>query len=131
MCCLAATSGDISGEFKLANIQNDSTAETIESTHTPQLKQRNDVESQTSSIKEISLQNPQPLQNNSEKMKLLENQYCASITLINVQTKPKKRLKCNGDENISLSHKNNSNAVWETLVRDETWTRSIDQCLPS
>ena len=47
MCCLAATSGDICGELKLANIQNDSTAETNENTHTPQLKQINDVDSQT------------------------------------------------------------------------------------
>ena len=54
MCCLAATSGDICGYFKLANIQNDS--ETNEYTHTPQLKQRNEVESQTSSMEETSLQ---------------------------------------------------------------------------
>ena len=40
MCCLAANSGDICGEFKSANIQNDSTAETNENTHTPQLKQK-------------------------------------------------------------------------------------------
>ena len=38
MCCLAATSGDICGNFKLANFQNDSTAEINENTHTPQLK---------------------------------------------------------------------------------------------
>ena len=37
-------------------MQNDSTAETNENTHTPQLKQRNEVESQTSSMKETSLQ---------------------------------------------------------------------------
>ena len=43
MCCLAATSGNVCGYLKLANIQNDSTAETKENTHTPQLKQRNDV----------------------------------------------------------------------------------------
>ena len=51
MCCLAATFGEICGYFKLANIQNDSTAEINENTHTPQLKQRNNVESQTSSKK--------------------------------------------------------------------------------
>ena len=72
--------------------QNDSTAETNENTHTPQLKQRNDVESQTSSIKETSLQNPEPLQNSSENMKLLANKDCASITPRTVKTKPKKRL---------------------------------------
>ena len=66
MFCLVATSGDICEEFKLANIQNDSTAETNENTHTPQLKQRNDVESQTSPLKETSLQNPEPLWNSSE-----------------------------------------------------------------
>ena len=37
MCSVAATSGDICGEFKLANIQNDSSAETNENTHTSQL----------------------------------------------------------------------------------------------
>ena len=40
MCCLAATSGNICGYFKLANIQNDSTAETNENTYTPQLNRR-------------------------------------------------------------------------------------------
>ena len=40
LCCLAAVSGDICGEFKLANIQNDSTAETNDNTSTPQLKQK-------------------------------------------------------------------------------------------
>ena len=38
MCCLAATFGDICGKFKLANIQIDSTAETNDNTHPPQLK---------------------------------------------------------------------------------------------
>ena len=80
MCCLATTSGDICELFKLANFQNDSTAETNENTHTPQLKRRNDVDSQTTSLKETLLQNPEPLWNSSEKMKLLANQYCASIT---------------------------------------------------
>ena len=105
MCCPAATSGGICGEFKLANFQKHSFAETNENTHTPQLKQRNDVESQTSSIKETSRQNPGPLRNSSEKMKPLANQYCASITPRTVKTKPKKRLtasqlECNGDDSI-------------------------------
>ena len=73
MCCLAATSGDISGQFKIANIQNNSTAETIENTHTPQLKQRNDVDSQTTSLKETSLPNSEPLRSSSEKIKLVAN----------------------------------------------------------
>ena len=30
-----------------------------------------------------------------------------------------------------LSHENNFNAVWETLVRDEAWMSSICQCPPS
>ena len=107
MCCLAATSADLCGEFKLASIQNESTAETNENTHTPQLKQRNDVESQTSPLKETSLQNPESLWNSSGKMKLIANQYCASITPRTVKTKPKKRLtlsqlKCNGDDSFSL-----------------------------
>ena len=80
MSGLAATSGDICGEFELANIQKDFTAETNENTHTPQLKQRNDVVSQTSSMKETSPQNPEPLRNSSEKMKLLANKYFASVT---------------------------------------------------
>ena len=136
MCCLAATFGDICRWFKLANIQNDSTAETNENTHTPQLKQRKDVDSQTSSIKETSLQNLERRRNSSGKMELVANKYCASKTPKTVKTKPKKRLttsqlKCNGDDNIFLSHKNNFNVVWETLVRDETWTSCIYQCPPS
>ena len=113
MCCLAATSGDICGKFKLANIQNDSTAETNENTHTPQLKQRNDVDSQTTSIKETSLQNPEPLRNRSMKMILVANKYCVSKTPRTFKTKPKKQLKasqlkCNGDDNISLLTKTTS-----------------------
>ena len=92
MCCLAGTSGDICGQFKLANIQNDSNAETNENTHTPQLKQRNDVDSQTSSIKETSLQNPEPLRNCSEKIKLEANKYFASINPRTSKTKPRKQL---------------------------------------
>ena len=79
MCCLAATSEDICGEFNLVKIQNDRIAETNEKTHMPQLKQKNDLESQTSSKKETSLQNQEPLRNSSEKIKLLANKYCASI----------------------------------------------------
>ena len=113
MCCLAATFGDTCGEFKLANVQNDSTAGNNENTHTTQLKQRKDVESQTSSLKETSLQNPEPLWNSSEKMKLLANQYCASITPKTVRAKPKKlltasQLKCNGDDNFSFLTKTTS-----------------------
>ena len=92
MFCLAATFGDICGEFKLDYIQNDSTAETNENTHTAQLKQNNDVESQTASINETSLQNPEALRNSSAKMKLLANKYCASITRRTVKANPKKRL---------------------------------------
>ena len=113
MCCLTANSGDICGYFKLANIQNDSTAETNENTHTPQLKQRNDVDSKTTSLKETSLQNPEPLRNSSVKIKLVANKYCASITRRTFETKPKKRitasqLKCNVDDNISLLRKTTS-----------------------
>ena len=90
MCCLAATSEDICEQLKLANIQNDSTAETNENTYTPHLKKRNDVYSQTTSLKETSLQNSEPLRNSSEKMKLVANKCCASITPRTVKTKPKK-----------------------------------------
>ena len=123
MCCLAATSGDICGELKLGNMQNVSTAETNENTHTPQLTQRTDLESQTSSKNETSLQNPEPLRNSFEKMKLLANKYCASITPRTVKTKAMKRLtksylKCNGDDNISRLTKTNSllfgKRLWET-----------------
>ena len=101
------------GEIKLANIQNDSTAETNENTHTPQLKQKNDVESQTTSLNKTSLHNLEPLRNSSKKMKPLANQYCASISPRTVRTKPKKRLttsqlKCNGVDNNSLLTKTTS-----------------------
>ena len=113
MRCLAAASGDICEELKLANTQKDSTAETNENTHTPQSKQRNDVESQTSSIKETSIQHPEPLRDSSEKLKLLANKYCAPITPRTVKTKAKERLtasqlKCNGDDHISLLTKTTS-----------------------
>ena len=85
-CCLAATSGDIRGKFKLANIHNDSTAETDQNTHTRKLKQRDDVESQTSPLKRISHQNPEPIRNSSAKIKLGANQYCASNTPTTVKT---------------------------------------------
>ena len=57
------------------------------------------------SLKETSLQNPEPLRNSSEKMKLVANNYFASITPRFFKTKPKKRitasqLKCNWDDNI-------------------------------
>ena len=68
---------------------------------------------QTSSIKETSLQNPEPLGNSSEKMIMGANKYCASITPRTFKTKPKKRLKasqlkCNGDANICLLTKTTS-----------------------
>ena len=113
MCYLAATSGDICGEFKVANIQNDSTGETNENTHTPQLKQRNDVDSETTSIKETSFQIPEPLRNSSEKMKPVANKYCDSKAPRTFKTGPKKRLtasqlKCNEDDNISFLTKTTS-----------------------
>ena len=120
MCCLAATSGDICGEFKLADIQNDSTAETNENTHMLQLKLRNDVESETTSLKETSLQNPEPLWNSSKKMKLLANQYCASINPRTVKGKPKKwltasQLKCNGDDSFFFLTKTTSTLFGKRL----------------
>ena len=86
----------------------------------PQLKQRNDVESQTSSIKETSLQNPEPPRNSSEEIKLLANQYCASITPRTFKTKPKKQLtasqlKCDGDDNISFLTKTTSTLFGKRL----------------
>ena len=120
MCCLAATFGDTFGEFKLAKIQNDSFAETNENTHTAQLNQRNDVESQTTSLKETLLQTPEPLWNSSEKMKLVANQYCASVTHGTFKTKPKKRLtasqlKCKGVDNISFLTKTTSTLFGKRL----------------
>ena len=87
-CYLAATSGDIRGEFRLANIQNDSTPETDQNTHTCELKQRNDVETRMSPLKGTSLQNPEQLWNSSKKIKLGAKQYSASITPGTVRTKP-------------------------------------------
>ena len=108
----------------LGTIQNDSTAETNENTHTPQLKQRNDADSRTTSKKETSLQNPEPLRKSSEKMKLVANKYCASKTPTTFKTKPKKRLtasqlKCNGDDNICVLTKTTSplfgKRLWEMI----------------
>ena len=87
-CCLAAISGDICGKFRLANIYNDSTAGTNQNTHTSELKESVDVNSQTLSLKGTSLQNPENLRNSSEKIKLGANQYCASITPTTVKKEP-------------------------------------------
>ena len=86
-CCLAATFGDICGEFKSANNHNDSTAETDQNKHTPELKQRDDVESRKSPLNGTSLQNPELLRKSSEKRKLGANQYSDSITPRTVKTK--------------------------------------------
>ena len=107
-CCLAATSGETRGEFKLANIQIDCTTETDSNTHTPELKQRDDVEPRASPLKGTSLQNPELLRNSSEKVKLGANQYCVSINPRAVKMKHHKRitmsqLTCNGADNIPLS----------------------------
>ena len=79
-CCLAATFGDMRGKFELAIFHNDTTAETYEITHTSKLKQRNDIESQTSPVRKTSHQNLETLRNSSEKMKQGANQSSASKT---------------------------------------------------
>ena len=89
-CCLAAAFGDTRGEFKLANIHENSTAETDQNTHTPELKHGDDVESRMALLKGTSLQNPEALRNSSEKMELGANQHCASITPRTVKTKHEK-----------------------------------------
>ena len=85
--CLAATSGEIRGDFKLANIHIDCTAKTDQNAHTPELKHRDDVEPRASPLKRTSLQNPQPIRKISQRIKLGANQYCASITPRAVETK--------------------------------------------
>ena len=50
-CCLAATSAEIRREFNLANNHIDCTAKTDQNTHTPELKQRDDVEPGASPFK--------------------------------------------------------------------------------
>ena len=72
----------------LAKFHNDSTAETNQNTHTPELKQSADVESRTSPLTGTSPQNPKPLRISSEKMKLGAPQYCASIAPRTVKMKP-------------------------------------------
>ena len=134
MCCLAATSGDISGQFKLANIQNDSNAETNENTHMPQLKQRNDVDSQTSSLKETSLRNPEPLRNCSEKIKLVANKYCTSINPKTFKRKPKKRLtasqlECYGDDSISFLTKTIPTLFGKFLWEKRHWRATYSSVL--
>ena len=86
-CCLTATSGDTCGEFKLANIHNDSTTEINQNTHTPEMKPRVDVELQTLPLKTTSFQNAEPLRKSFEKIKLRANQYSAPMTLRTFKTK--------------------------------------------
>ena len=131
MCFLAATSGDICGKFKLANIYNNSTAETNQNTHTFKLKQKDAVESQTPPFKRISLQNPEPLLNSFEKMKLGANQYCASITPRTVKTRPWKPMTLseptyNGDDKFPLSQYELH--CLDKFMRDEGRTTSICHC---
>ena len=81
------------------------------------------------SLKETSLQKPEPLRNSSEKMKLIANKYCASITPRTFNTKPKKRLKasqlnCNGDDIIWLLTKTTS-----TLFGKRLWEMRNDWAL--
>ena len=94
----------------------------MENTHTPQLKQRNDVDSQTTSLKETSLQNQEPLRNHFEKMKLVANKYCASIAPRVFKKKPKKQLtvsqlKCNGDDSFSLLTKTSHRCLGNACER--------------
>ena len=91
----------------LETFHNDSTVETIENMQMPEVIQRNGVKSQTSPLKETSLQNPEPLRNSFENMKLGTKQYCAPITTRTNKTKPKNqittsKLNFNGDGNFSL-----------------------------
>ena len=72
-------------ETHLANIHNYLTNKTHKHTHTP--KQKNDVETQTSPIKETSSQVPDPTRNHSWKTKLGAYQYSAPMTPTNNKTK--------------------------------------------
>ena len=73
-CCLAATSGETRGKLKLANNRFDCTAKTEQNTHTFEFKQRDDVEPRASPLTGTSPQNPEPIRNSSEKIKLGANQ---------------------------------------------------------
>ena len=139
MCCLAATTADICGVLKLANFQDDSTAEIKENTHTPQLKQRIEVEPKTSSLKEISLQNPETLRNSPQRKNYYKTQHYASITPRTVKTKAKKRLTIsqliyNGDDKICPLTKTTSllfekrlwdmrhgQALWISVLHLSSW----------
>ena len=60
---------------KLINNHIVSATGTIQQTNTPTLNQRNDVTSRTLPLKRTSPQNPEPLRNTYEKMKLGANQF--------------------------------------------------------
>ena len=107
----------------LTNIHNVLTNETHENTHIPEFKQRNDVEAQTSSIKETSSQT-----SGSDTESLLENQTRSTqIQCPNDSKKQQNEFQRNEtdmttydnvDDNISPPETTTSQ-IEERLVRDD------------
>ena len=110
-------------ETHVTNIHKTLTNETHENTHMPESKQRNDVESQTSPMKETSSQ----LSGSSTEPHLENPTESTPVKSLNSSKKYKSGIQRhemniiandNGDDNISPPKKTNSQ-IEEQLVRDD------------
>ena len=79
-------------ETHLINFHKKSTSETHKITHTPEFRQKNDVNQKRCQWGKPHLKYPDRLRNNSEKIKLGAHQYNASITRSKANLKSNKSL---------------------------------------
>ena len=111
-------------ETHVPNIYQNLTNETYKNTHTPESKQRSDVESQTSPIKETSSQvsvfSTEPLLGNQTRSELVPSLNNSKKPNSEIQRNEIDMMTCdNGDDNISPPVLTISQ-IEEQLVRDET-----------
>ena len=111
-------------ETYVLNIYQNSTIETHKNTHMPELKQKSDVESQTSPVKEtlpqVSVSSTEPLLGNQTRSELLPSLNDAKKPNSEIQREEIDMMTCeNGDYNISPPVITISQ-IEERLVRAET-----------
>ena len=110
-------------ETHITNIHETSTTEAHRNTHMPELRQRNDVESQTSQMKETSAQvsgsSTEPFLKNKPGSTTVQNlNHFKKRQLQFRRHEMKKTANDNGDDNISLP-KTTTSQTEERLVRDD------------
>ena len=111
-------------ETHVPNIYQNLKNEAYINTHTPESKQRSDVKSQTSPIKEtssqVSVSSTEPLRGNQTRSALVPNLNDSKKPNSEIQRNKIKMMTCdNGDDNISPPVKTNSQTE-KQLLRDET-----------